>query len=118
MLTAWAGGSPSFLQGSRWLDLFAGTGSVGLEALSRGAAHCQFVELDGWVINSVLGPNIEACGCRDSAIVHAGRAEAYLQRTLDAPQYAGKPFDYIRCACWLRLCQCMHACEPLTGAPH
>ena len=30
--------------GSRFLDLFAGSGSVGIEALSRGARHCVFVE--------------------------------------------------------------------------
>ncbi len=96
MLTAWAGGSPACLAGSRWLDLFAGTGSVGLEALSRGAAHCQFVELDAWVISSVLGPNIQACGLGDSAAVHTGKAEAFLQRARDAPRYAGRPYDYIR----------------------
>lgn len=33
--------------GARCLDLFAGTGALGLEALSRGAAHCQFVEHQG-----------------------------------------------------------------------
>ncbi|NND64705.1 MAG: 16S rRNA (guanine(966)-N(2))-methyltransferase RsmD [Gammaproteobacteria bacterium] len=32
------------IEGSRCLDLFAGTGALGLEALSRGAAHCTFVE--------------------------------------------------------------------------
>ena len=37
-------GNPSALEGSLWLDLFAGTGSVGIEALSRGAAMVYFVE--------------------------------------------------------------------------
>lgn len=32
------------IEGSRWLDLYAGTGAVGIEALSRGAAHVCFVE--------------------------------------------------------------------------
>jgi 16S rRNA (guanine966-N2)-methyltransferase len=40
-------GLPGFgLEGSRVLDLFAGTGAMGLEALSRGARFCQFVEED------------------------------------------------------------------------
>ncbi len=36
----------STLEGSVWLDLFAGTGAVGIEALSRGARHVYFVESD------------------------------------------------------------------------
>ena len=39
-----AGGNPESLAGTRWLDLFAGTGAVGIEALSRGAANVVFVE--------------------------------------------------------------------------
>ncbi len=37
-------GNPSALEGSVWLDLFAGTGAVGIEALSRGAAMVYFVD--------------------------------------------------------------------------
>jgi 16S rRNA (guanine966-N2)-methyltransferase len=37
-------GNPEALQGSTWLDLYAGTGAVGIEALSRGAGHVTFVE--------------------------------------------------------------------------
>jgi 16S rRNA (guanine966-N2)-methyltransferase len=37
-------GNPEALVGSVWLDLFAGTGAVGIEALSRGAKHVYFVE--------------------------------------------------------------------------
>lgn len=44
--------------GSTWLDLFAGTGSVGLEALSRGASEAHFVEMEPWVVSNVLKPNI------------------------------------------------------------
>lgn len=72
MLQAFEGGDPAFLEGTRWLDLFAGTGSVGLEALSRGASHCQFIELDSWVVQKVLGPNIEASGGGGAAVVHTG----------------------------------------------
>lgn len=38
---------------SRFLDLFAGTGSVGIEALSRGAAHATFIEMDYKILNLV-----------------------------------------------------------------
>jgi 16S rRNA (guanine966-N2)-methyltransferase len=41
------------------LDLFAGTGQLGIEALSRGASHCTFVELDRKVI-SVIKQNISS----------------------------------------------------------
>src|SRR5579859_6070490 len=37
-------GNPDALQGSVWVDLFAGTGAVGIEALSRGATMVYFVE--------------------------------------------------------------------------
>jgi len=37
-------GNPAALEGSRWLDLFAGTGAVGIEAISRGASEVHFVE--------------------------------------------------------------------------
>lgn len=37
-------GNPQALEGSTWLDLFAGTGAVGIEAISRGAAMVYFVE--------------------------------------------------------------------------
>ncbi len=38
-------GNPGALEGSAWLDLYAGTGAVGIEALSRGARHVTFVEV-------------------------------------------------------------------------
>ena len=37
---------PNLLEDTCWLGLFAGAGSGGLEALSRGAAHCQSIQLD------------------------------------------------------------------------
>src|SRR5580692_10674896 len=37
-------GNPSALEGTVWIDLFAGTGAVGIEALSRGAKQVYFVE--------------------------------------------------------------------------
>lgn len=49
------------LAGGRVLDLFAGTGALGLEALSRGAAHCLFIE-DGVEGRGLIRRNVEALG--------------------------------------------------------
>ena len=58
---AWMNVVADRLQGARVVDLFAGTGAMGLEALSRGAAHCDFVELDPRSL-AALGRNIETLG--------------------------------------------------------
>lgn len=49
------------LAGARVLDLFAGAGSLGIEALSRGAAHAAFVERDGAAL-SAIRQNVAALG--------------------------------------------------------
>jgi 16S rRNA (guanine966-N2)-methyltransferase len=61
------------LAGVHVLDLFAGTGALGLEALSRGAAYVTFVERDPTALKA-LRANINACGCGQSATVVAGDA--------------------------------------------
>lgn len=53
---------------SRFLDLFAGTGSLGLEALSRGSREGVFVERSGRSLH-ILGRNIDACGFNRQASV-------------------------------------------------
>lgn len=50
--------------GAQGLDLFAGTGALGLEALSRGAAHMTFVD-DGRAAGKLIRDNIRALGCGD-----------------------------------------------------
>src|ERR671924_1087340 len=50
-----------WLPGARLLDLFAGAGGVGLEALSRGAAHATFVERDARAVVA-LRDNVAALG--------------------------------------------------------
>jgi len=57
-----AHGVPDFtLDGVRVLDLFAGTGALGIEALSRGAAYCLFVEEDAEA-RALIRRNIETLG--------------------------------------------------------
>ncbi|XP_071731089.1 uncharacterized protein [Rutidosis leptorrhynchoides] len=84
-----AGGCPTSLRPGRWLDLYSGTGSVGIEAISRGCSEVHFVEMDRWVVSDVLRPNLEWTGFVDNAVIHTVRVETYLDRTKDAP------FDYI-----------------------
>ena len=67
------GGMRRPLEGARVVDLFAGTGALGLEALSRGAAQLIAVESDA-VARAALRANIAALGCGDRATVVAGDA--------------------------------------------
>ena len=64
-------------EGLRVADLFAGTGALGLEALSRGAAHCTFVESDAAALKS-LKANIDKLGAKDAAQVLAQPVEALM----------------------------------------
>jgi len=54
-------GNPQALEGSRWLDLFAGTGAVGIEALSRGAAKVYFAEKSKRAVD-LIRKNLESLG--------------------------------------------------------
>jgi 16S rRNA (guanine(966)-N(2))-methyltransferase RsmD len=60
-------------EGQAFCDFFAGTGAFGLEALSRGAASCLFVEKDREALK-VLKENIASLGVEDRAEVFAGDA--------------------------------------------
>ena len=66
-------GGPEVLRGVRVADLFAGTGALGLEALSRGAAGCTFVERDPGAL-AALRRNVAACRAELLAEVVAGDA--------------------------------------------
>jgi 16S rRNA (guanine966-N2)-methyltransferase len=61
-------GGRDVVEGARVLDVFAGTGAFGLEALSRGAAHAFFVENDRAAL-AALAANIAACGAQDRTTV-------------------------------------------------
>lgn len=75
------------IQGARFLDLFAGTGQVGIEALSRGAHLAVFVEL-GQAALRVIRANLATTGLTDLARVIRGDVFQYLAGT-------PAPFDYV-----------------------
>ena len=84
------------IEGRRALDLFAGTGQMGIEALSRGAASCTFVELrrEG---ATLVRENLAYCGLEDRGRVFQGDYLAFLSACrekfdlifLDPPYAAG-----------------------------
>jgi 16S rRNA (guanine966-N2)-methyltransferase len=87
-------GSLLDLDGARVLDLYAGSGALGLEALSRGAAEAVFVENGGGVL-PVLRDNIAAVGVRGAVVlpasvpaVVAGPATAGFDLVFADPPYA------------------------------
>jgi 16S rRNA (guanine966-N2)-methyltransferase len=66
------------LEKARVLDLFAGSGALGLEALSRGASHATFVELAAASLEA-LRANIDALGVGDRVSIHRGDALRFTQ---------------------------------------
>jgi len=70
------------------LDLFAGTGSVGIEALSRGAAHVTFIDSDRLAIRTIH-ENLSHTGLADRALVLRTNAFDYLRRRQP------RTFDYV-----------------------
>lgn len=81
---AWSPG----LQGRRVIDLFAGSGALGFEALSRGAAFCLFVETDD-AARGAIRDNIEALSLFGATRLHRRDATDLGER----PASAGPPFD-------------------------
>lgn len=79
------------------LDLFAGSGALGIEALSRGAATATFVERDVRA-RSVIAENLAATGLADRATIVADDAERVLERLADVAPFdlalLDPPYDY------------------------
>ena len=67
------------IEGRRVLDLFGGTGQMGIEALSRGAAHCTFVDIRREAVG-VIRENVTSTGFADRASIVQGDALAFLER--------------------------------------
>lgn len=109
-------GSMDLVVGARVLDLFAGTGALGLEALSRGAAEAVFVERDRAAL-AALRANIGTCGFGSRARVVASDAERFLAAGGTAPDLvlADPPYRYGR---WSRLAELLPAAPTVleTGA--
>lgn len=74
---------------ARCLDLCSGSGALGLELLSRGAEHCDFVEKDPEV-QKVLEANIATLGAAERATVHKSSAEKFVEQL---PSSVIRPFD-------------------------
>lgn len=73
---------------SNWWDLFAGTGAIGIEALSRGAAFVKFSDMNRAPIETIQ-ENVEHCQFSEQAEIKRGDAFAMLAGRAD------KQFEYI-----------------------
>ena len=73
---------------SRWWDLFAGTGAIGIEALSRGASFVRFTDLNRAPIETIKF-NVDHCGFSSQAELRRGARFTLLSKGADAQ------FEYI-----------------------
>jgi len=78
------------LEGARFLDLYAGSGAVGIEALSRGAGECVFVERSRRAAEAILA-NLAECRLGEFGTVLA----LQIDDALDHLASEGQPFDFI-----------------------
>ena len=86
-------GSAGVLDGALVADLFAGSGAIGIEALSRGAERCVFVERDRKALRA-LDDNLDALDLRDRSKVVAADAVS-AAATIDADiVFADPPYDF------------------------
>jgi 16S rRNA (guanine966-N2)-methyltransferase len=92
-------GSLGVVDGAVVLDLFAGSGALGIEALSRGAESCTFIEQDRAVAR-VISDNIDRLGLGDRSTVRVGDS-ARLTAGLEADLvFADPPYGYDK---WIEL---------------
>lgn len=85
--------SAGALDGATVADLYAGSGAAGIEALSRGATHCTFVERDRAALAAVRA-NVAALGLGDRARVVGGDAASVAARLDAAVVFADPPYDF------------------------
>ena len=82
------------VEDARFLDLFDGTGSVGIEALSRGAAHATFIEMNHTVLKLVR-ENLKITGLGDRAETLQADAFKFLQSHAAQNGNAQRVYDMI-----------------------
>jgi 16S rRNA (guanine966-N2)-methyltransferase len=90
---------------ARVADLYAGSGALGIEALSRGAAHCTFVDRRRAALSTV-DANLAALDLRDRARVVAGDARSVVSRLDVDLVFADPPYEFDD---WARLLAAMPA---------
>jgi 16S rRNA (guanine966-N2)-methyltransferase len=93
---AWMSIVHTYLPGARVLDLFAGSGALGLEALSRGAASADLVEVSQAGIKAIR-ENADALGAGDTARIHRGDAMRFIEKLQPAAfdvAFADPPYGH------------------------
>jgi 16S rRNA (guanine966-N2)-methyltransferase len=80
--------------GARFVDVFAGTGAVGIEALSRGAAEVVFIENHPPAV-ALIRKNLESLGVRSGAIVLGTDALRGLGTLAAKKKAAGSTYDFV-----------------------
>jgi 16S rRNA (guanine(966)-N(2))-methyltransferase RsmD len=103
-----------WIEGTRVLDLFGGTGAVGIECLSRGAAFVHFLDNNRKAVETIEA-NLKHCGFNREATVERNDSFTFLER------YGGEPFDFIYVAppqyqdLWRKALQMIDARPHLTA---
>ena len=105
------------VEDTRFLDLFGGVGSVGIEALSRGAAHATFIEMNYKVLK-LLRENLQITGLANRAETLHGDAFKFLQQNSTSSQSIQKPaYDIIYVAPPQYQSMAARTLELLDGSP-
>ena len=85
------------IAGARVVDGFAGTGAVGIEALSRGADHVLFIERDRRAA-SMIASNLAVCGVKEGYTIEYGDVASVLRRVPRGTEYdlvlLDPPYDF------------------------
>ena len=101
-------------EGMRCMDLFCGTGNLGIESVSRGAEKCYFADMDISLVNK----NIEKLGAEDKCIAIRTDSVSFLRNYSDEPVdliFCDPPYDYMH---YDELIECLINLETFTVLEH